>query len=125
MAKILLVEDSRFNREMLTRRLKQEGYDVVQAVDGEQAIAAARTNAPDLILMDLYLPVLDGWEATSRLKIDEETKHIPVIVLTANTTDRDMEKALQAGCDDYDAKPVEMPRLLAKMQALLNRKKRN
>lgn len=124
MATILLVEDSNFNREMLTRRLKEHGYDVIQAVDGEQGLASARAEAPDLILMDLYLPVLDGWDAISMLKTDDKTKHIPVITLTASAADGELKKAIRAGSDDYDAKPVDLPRLLGKMQALLERHKK-
>jgi CheY-like chemotaxis protein len=116
--KILLVEDNEMNRDMLSRRLQRRGYDVVLAVDGEQGIAMAQTTAPDLILMDLSLPVLDGWEATRRLKADPATQHIRVIALTAHALPGDREQALAAGCDDYDTKPTEFPRLLAKIEAL-------
>jgi len=116
-----LVEDNEMNRDMLSRRLKRKGYEVVTAVDGEEGVAMARSEAPDLILMDLSLPVLDGWEATRQLKAAPETRSIPVIALTAHAMAGDREKALEAGCDDYDIKPVELPRLLAKMQALLEK----
>ncbi len=117
--KILLVEDNEMNRDMLSRRLERKGYQVVIAVDGGEGIAKASTESPDLILMDMSLPVLDGWEATRRLKAMPETKGIPVIALTAHAMPGDREKALTAGCDDYDTKPVEMPRLLAKIEAIL------
>jgi len=120
-SRILLVEDNEMNRDMLSRRLKRKGYQVVTAVDGEEGVAMARSEAPDLILMDLSLPVLDGWEATRRLKAAPETQSIPVIALTAHAMAGDREKALEAGCDDYDIKPIELPRLLAKMQALLEK----
>ncbi len=119
MAKILLVEDNQMNRDMLSRRLTRKGYEVVLAVDGEQGMAMARSEAPDLILMDMSLPVLDGWEATRQLKAAPETQAIPVIALTAHAMAGDREKAVEAGCDDYDIKPIEMPRLLEKIQRLL------
>ena len=119
MAKILLVEDNEMNRDMLSRRLQRKGYEIVMAINGEQAIAMARIQAPALILMDMSLPVLDGWEATRRLKAAPETKSIPIIALTAHAMAGDEEKARQAGCDDYDTKPVELPRLLEKIEALL------
>ena len=119
MSKILLVEDNEMNRDMLSRRLERKGYDVVLAVDGESGVAIARAESPDLILMDMSLPVLDGWEATRRLKASTETQRIPVIALTAHAMSGDREKALEAGCDDYDTKPIEMSRLLDKMTALL------
>jgi CheY-like chemotaxis protein len=119
MAKVLLVEDNEMNRDMLSRRLIRKGYDVVMAMDGEQAVAMAASEHPDLILMDMSLPVIDGWEATRQVKSAEATKHIPVIALTAHAMSGDREKALAAGCDDYDTKPVEFLRLLAKMEALL------
>jgi two-component system cell cycle response regulator DivK len=119
MAKILLVEDNEMNRDMLSRRLARSGYEVVLAVDGESGVEMARTAAPDLLLMDMSLPVLDGWEATRRLKADPATRHIPVIALTAHAMSSDREKALEAGCDDYDTKPVELPRLLGKIESLL------
>jgi CheY-like chemotaxis protein len=119
MAKVLLVEDNEMNRDMLSHRLIRKGYDVVMAMDGEQAVAMAASEHPDLILMDMSLPVIDGWEATRQVKSAEATKHIPVIALTAHAMSGDREKALAAGCDDYDTKPVEFLRLLAKMEALL------
>jgi CheY-like chemotaxis protein len=117
MAKILYVEDNEDNVYLLKRRLERAGFEVVVAPDGEQGLAVAHDQRPDLILMDLRLPVLDGWQATRRLKDSEETRIIPVIALSAIPGDR--EKALEAGCDDYDAKPVNLPRLLAKIRALL------
>jgi len=119
MLKILLVEDNEMNRDMLSRRLQRRGYEVVLAFDGENGVAMAQTEAPDLVLMDMSLPVLDGWEATRRLKADAATRHIPVIALTAHAMSSDRDKALEAGCDDYDTKPIELPRLLVKMAALL------
>ncbi len=119
MPKILVVEDNDMNRDMLTRRLARKGYDVVSAADGQEGIDRARSDRPDLILMDMSLPVLDGWEATSRLKTDPETRAIPVIALTAHAMAGDRDRALRAGCDDYDTKPVELPSLLAKIEALL------
>ncbi|TVY09125.1 response regulator [Paenibacillus cremeus] len=119
MPKILLVEDNEMNRDMLSRRLMRKGYDVVMALDGMEGVAAAKSESPDLILMDMSLPVLDGWDATRQLKQDPETKHIPVIALTAHAMATDREKAFQAGCDDFDTKPVEWNRLLEKMQAYL------
>jgi CheY-like chemotaxis protein len=108
------------NRDMLSRRLLRKGYEVVLAVDGQSGVEMAQTQGPDLVLMDMSLPVLDGWEATRRLKSDAVTEHIPVIALTAHAMSSDREKALEAGCDDYDTKPVELPRLLGKIEALLN-----
>lgn len=119
MAKILLVEDNEMNRDMLSRRLERRGYEVVIALDGESGLALAASEAPDLVLMDMSLPVLDGWEATRRLKASPETAAIPVIALTAHAMSSDRDRALQAGCDDYDTKPVELPRLLEKIEALL------
>jgi two-component system, cell cycle response regulator DivK len=119
MPKILLVEDNEMNRDMLSRRLQRRGYQVVLALDGQSGVEMTQTQAPDLILMDMSLPVLDGWEAARRLKADAVTRHIPVIALTAHAMSSDREKALDAGCDDYDTKPVELPRLLAKIDALL------
>ena len=119
MSKILLIEDNEANRDALSRHLKRRGYEVVMAVDGQQGIALARSEAPALILMDMSLPVLDGWEATRQLKADPQTSAIPIIALTAHARAGDRAKALEAGCDDYDTKPVEVPRLLAKIQALL------
>ena len=119
MPKILLVEDNEMNRDMLSRRLQRKGYGVVIALDGEEALTLAATEDPDLILMDISLPVMDGWEVTRRLKANEQTRHIPVIALTAHALSSDREKAFEIGCDDYDTKPVELPRLLAKIEALL------
>ena len=121
MAKILLVEDNEMNRDMLSRRLLKKGYDLVMAVDGEQALEMAQAEVPDLILMDISLPGLDGWEATRRLKANPETKGIPIIALTAHAMAGDREKCLEAGCNDYDTKPVEFPRLLGKIQELLGK----
>src|SRR3982074_2999851 len=119
MAKILLVEDNAMNRDMLSRRLQRKGYEVVIAVDGGEGVAMAHSEAPDLILMDMSLPVLDGWEATRRLKADPATRAIPVIALTAHAMADDRQKALEAGCDAYDTKPIELARLLEKIEALL------
>jgi two-component system, cell cycle response regulator DivK len=119
MTTILIVEDNEMNRDMLSRRLERKGYEVLIAVDGEKGLEVARASMPDLILMDMSLPVVDGWEATRRLKSDDRLKHIPVIALTAHAMANDRDKALEAGCDDYDTKPIELPRLLAKMEALL------
>ena len=119
--KILYVEDNEDNIYMLERRLKRAGFDVVIARDGTEGVAMAAAELPDLILMDLGLPVLDGTEATRRIKAAPETRHIPVIALTANAMTGDKEKALAAGCDDFDTKPVELPRLLGKIQALVPR----
>ncbi len=121
MAKILIVEDNEMNRDMLSRRLARRGYAVVIAVDGEQGLAAAQAEIPDVILMDMSLPVMDGWEATRRLKSETSTRAIPVIGLTAHAMTGDRDKALAAGCDDYDTKPIELPRLLEKIEALLAR----
>jgi CheY-like chemotaxis protein len=121
MAKILLVEDNEMNRDMLSRRLQRRGYVVVLAVDGQSGVEMAQTEMPDLVLMDMSLQVLDGWEATRRLKADGPTKHIPIIALTAHAMSGDRQKALEAGCDDYDTKPVELPRLLGKIEGLLSR----
>jgi len=118
MSTILIVEDNEMNRDMLSRRLVTRGFTVLIAIDGEEGIAVARANMPDMILMDMSLPVVDGWEATRRLKSDDLLKHIPVIALTAHAMANDRDKALEAGCDDYDTKPIELPRLLAKMDAL-------
>jgi len=119
MAKILIVEDNELNRDMLSRRLIRRGYEIVMAVDGEGDITAAKAESPDLILMDMSLPVIDGWEATRQLKADPETRGIPVIGLTAHAMVGDREKVISAGCDDYDTKPVELPRLLQKIEELL------
>jgi two-component system cell cycle response regulator DivK len=118
-AKILIVEDNEMNRDMLSRRLARRGYEIVMAVDGGEGIATAQTVKPDIILMDMSLPVVDGWEATRRLKADADTRTIPVIGLTAHAMAGDREKAIEAGCDDYDTKPVELPRLLEKIETLL------
>jgi CheY-like chemotaxis protein len=122
MAKILLVEDNEMNRDMLSRRLERRGYQVIIAVDGEEGSRLAYLEKPDLILMDMSLPVLDGWEVTRQLKAAPQTRSIPIIALTAHAMAGDREKALEAGCDDYDTKPVEMSRLLTKIQLLLSRK---
>src|SRR6266516_5513713 len=122
MAKILLVEDNEMNRDMLARRLERRGYQVVIAIDGDQGVRLAQAERPDLILMDMSLPVLDGWEATRRLKADPDTGGIPVIALTAHAMSGDRQKALSAGCDDYDTKPVEFARLLGKIEKLLDGK---
>lgn len=119
MPKVLLVEDNEMNRDMLSRRLARHGYEVVIAVDGGAGLAMAASEAPDLILMDMSLPVIDGWEASRRLKADPATQAIPLIALTAHAMASDRERALEAGCDDYDTKPVELARLLEKMQRLL------
>jgi len=120
MAKLLIVEDNEMNRDMLTRRLERKGFTTVVAVDGVEGIAMARSEAPDLILMDMSLPVLDGWEATRRLKSAQETRTIPIIALTAHAMESDRERALRAGCDEYDSKPIEFPRLLEKIAVLLD-----
>jgi two-component system cell cycle response regulator DivK len=121
MAKILLVEDNEMNRDMLSRRLVRRGYDVVIAVDGQQGVDMASAERPDLILMDMSLPVIDGWEATRQIKSTDGTKAIPVIALTAHAMTGDRQKAIEAGCDDYDTKPIELPRLLDKIAALLEK----
>jgi CheY-like chemotaxis protein len=121
MAKLLLVEDNEYNRDMLVRRLNKKGFDVVTAVDGGEGVAKALAEKPDLILMDMHLPVLDGWEATKQIKAANETSHIPIIALTADAMAGDKEKALEAGCDDYDTKPIELPRLLEKIAAQLGK----
>ena len=118
--RILLVEDNELNRDMLSRRLTRKGYDVLVAEDGAKGVELTGTEQPDLVLMDMSLPVLDGWEATQRLKADPQTRSIPVIALTAHAMTADREKALAAGCDDYDTKPIELPRLLEKMERLLH-----
>jgi CheY-like chemotaxis protein len=119
MLKILLVEDNELNRDMLSRRLLRKGYDVLIAKDGAEGAAIATSERPDLILMDMSLPVIDGWEATRTLKATEKTKSIPIIALTAHAMSTDRDKAIEAGCDDYDTKPIELSRLLGKMEALL------
>jgi len=124
MAKILLIEDNEMNRDMLSRRLLRRGFEVVMAVDGQEGVVMALSECPDLILMDMSLPVIDGWEAARRVRDDDATAHIPIIALTAHAMSGDREKALNAGCDDYDTKPIEMPRLLEKIDALLARAQR-
>jgi CheY-like chemotaxis protein len=121
MPKILLVEDNEMNRDMLSRRLERKGFQVLMAVDGQQGVDLAGSGAPDLILMDMNLPVVDGWEATRRVKANAATKAIPVIALTADAMTGDRDKALAAGCDDYDTKPVDFPRLLGKIETQLRR----
>jgi two-component system cell cycle response regulator DivK len=121
MPRILLVEDNEMNRDMLSRRLQKKGYDVMIAVDGEAGVNMSASERPDLVLMDMSLPVIDGWEATRRIKRQPMTASIPVIALTAHVMEGDREKAFEAGCDDYDAKPIDFERLLGKIQALLNR----
>jgi CheY-like chemotaxis protein len=121
MAKILLVEDNEMNRDMLARRLARRGYEVVTAVDGTEGMAMAQSVEPDLILMDMSLPTVDGWEASRRLKAAPETQAIPIIALTAHAMVGDREKAIEAGCDDYDIKPVEFQRLVDKIDALLHK----
>jgi two-component system, cell cycle response regulator DivK len=118
--KILLVEDNEMNRDMLSRRLSRNGYEIIMAVDGRQGVEMAAKEKPDLILMDMSLPVMDGWEATRQVKADPATRTIPVIALTAHAMVQDREKAMEAGCDDFDTKPVELPRLLEKIKSLLN-----
>lgn len=120
MPKILLVEDNEMNRDMLSRRLQRKGFEIVMAADGQSGVETAHSEAPDLILMDMSLPVVDGWEATRQLKADAVLRRIPVIALTAHAMSSDRDKALEAGCDDYDTKPVELPRLLQKIEALLS-----
>ena len=122
MARILLVEDNEMNRDMLSRRLIRNGYEVFYAKDGQQGVNMALSERPDLILMDMSLPVLDGWEATRRLTANDATRRIPVIALTAHAMAGDREKAIEVGCDDYDTKPVEISRLVGKITALLKPK---
>lgn len=119
MPKILLVEDNEMNRDMLSRRLARRGYEVLIAVDGQQGVDMAGSLSPDLILMDMSLPVIDGWEATRRIKANDATKQIPVIALTAHAMAGDREQALAAGCNDYDTKPIDLERLLPKIQKFL------
>ena len=120
MTKVLLVEDNEMNRDMLSRRLVRRGFEVVFAVDGEHGVDLARSEKPDIILMDMSLPVMDGWEATRRVKSDNATRHVPVIALTAHAMSGDQEKALAAGCDDYDTKPVEIDRQVGKIERLVS-----
>ena len=119
MTTILIVEDNEMNRDMLSRRLERKGYQVLIAIDGAMGLDVVREKMPDLVLMDMSLPVVDGWEATRRMKADESLRRIPVIALTAHAMANDREKALEAGCDDYDTKPIELPRLLGKIEVLL------
>jgi two-component system cell cycle response regulator DivK len=119
MTKVLLVEDNEMNRDMLSRRLIRRGFQVVFAMDGQQGIDLARSERPDVILMDMSLPIIDGWEASRRLKADDATRSVPVIGLTAHAMSGDREKAIEAGCDDYDTKPVELDRLIGKIERLL------
>jgi len=119
MSKILLVEDNEMNRDMLTRRLERKGFEVIIAVDGQAGVDMASSTNPDIILMDLSLPIIDGWEATRQIKADPATQSIPVIALTAHAMAGDEQKALQAGCDDYDTKPIDLKRLLGKIENLL------
>ena len=119
MTTILIVEDNEINREMLSRRLEKKGFHIIQAFDGQAGIEAAAARKPDLILMDLSLPVVDGWQATQRLKADVVLRRIPVIALSAHAMATDRDKALGAGCDDFDTKPIDLPRLMAKIDALL------
>src|SRR5207249_2469307 len=119
MPKILLVEDNEMNRDMLSRRLERKGYTITLALDGAEGLQKARAEVPDIILMDMSLPVLDGWEATRQLKADEATRRIPIIALTAHAMANDEQRAREAGCDDFDTKPIELPRLLAKIETLL------
>jgi two-component system, cell cycle response regulator DivK len=121
MPKILLVEDNEMNRDMLSRRLEKRGYTVAIAVDGAEGVAKTQSEQPDLILMDMSLPVLDGWDATKQVKADATTAKIPIIALTAHAMESDRQKALEAGCDDFDTKPVELPRLLLKIEELLKK----
>jgi two-component system, cell cycle response regulator DivK len=119
MTKVLVVEDNEMNRDMLSRRLTRRGFQVIFAVDGQQGVDLARSERPDIILMDMSLPVMDGWEATRRVKSSDATRSVPVIGLTAHAMAGDREKAIEAGCDDYDTKPVELERLIGKMERLL------
>jgi CheY-like chemotaxis protein len=121
MPRILLVEDNEMNRDMLSRRLQRKGFDVAIAVDGRQGVEMAKADGYDLILMDMSLPEIDGWEATRQLRAEPATQEVPIIALTAHAMAGDREKALEAGCDDYDTKPIELPRLLSKMESLLGK----
>lgn len=121
MAKILLIEDNEMNRDMLSRRLQRRGYEVALAIDGQSGVDMAKSREYDLVLMDMSLPEIDGWEATRRLREDPATKTLPIIALTAHAMSGDRDKALEAGCDDYDTKPIELDRLLSKIEALLRR----
>jgi two-component system, cell cycle response regulator DivK len=119
MPKILLVEDNEMNRDMLSRRLERRGYEIVVAVDGLQGVEMASAEHPDLILMDMSLPIMDGWEATKNIKANQSTQSIPIIALTAHAMSGDREQALKAGCDDYDTKPIDLPRLLTKIEVFI------
>lgn len=121
MAKILLVEDNEMNLDMLKRRLSRKGYELLIAVDGAEGVELSRSHQPDIILMDMSLPVMDGWQATREIRNDPQTKHIPVIALTAHAMAGDREKCVAVGCDDYDTKPIEFPRLLEKIETLLKK----
>jgi CheY-like chemotaxis protein len=121
MAKILLVEDNEMNRDMLSRRLERRGHEIIIAEDGQAGVSLAQSGSPDLILMDISLPVMDGYEAARQLKASPETRGIPIIALTAHAMSGDREKAMEAGCDDYDTKPIELPRLLEKIDSILQR----
>ena len=123
MARVLIVEDDEMNRDMLSRRLVRRGYDVIMAVDGEEGVRKAKKDRPDVILMDMSLPQIDGWEATRRIKSSPDTRSIPVIALTAHAMAEDEKKAMAAGCDDFDTKPVELSRLLGKIELLLSKAK--
>ena len=119
MAKLLLVEDNEMNRDMLSRRLRKKGYEVAIAVDGKAGVEMASSEAPELILMDMSLPIMDGWQATQHIKADDSTSQIPIIALTAHAMESDRAKALEAGCDDYDTKPIDLKRLLSNIETLL------
>jgi CheY-like chemotaxis protein len=119
MAKILIVEDNEMNRDMLSRRLQKKGFDIVMAFDGQHGVNMTNSESPDLILMDMSLPVMDGWDATRKIKSSPKTRSIPVIALTAHAMSGDREKAIEAGCNDYDTKPIDLKRLLEKIEALL------
>lgn len=121
MPKLLLVEDNEMNMDMLSRRLRRKGYEVLEAINGEEGITMAQQHLPDLVLMDMSLPLINGWEATQELKSSKETCQIPVIALTAHAMAGDREKALAAGCDDYDSKPIDFKRLLSKIKGLLDK----
>ena len=123
MAKLLLVEDNEMNRDMLSRRLRKKGYEVAIAVDGKAGVEMASTEGPNLILMDMSLPIMDGWQATQHIKADDTTSQIPIIALTAHAMESDRAKALEAGCDDYDTKPIDLQRLLSKIETLLGASK--
>lgn len=120
MAKILLVEDNEMNKDMLSRRLEKMGYEVAKATNGEEGLSNAQSNPPELVLMDMSLPVMDGWEATRQFKINPDLSNIPIIALTAHAMAGDREKAMEAGCDDYETKPIDFPRLVGKIENLLN-----